>query len=150
MPRAVAQPTPRPLFEEPTPRFVYDPRPAYVPTPRRDDAAAQILSRMCNEAQERSARLAKKRTIGDLEEEEWRTRGDYPETRVRRASREGSEEDKEESEEDFPLKGGEVGGGCMGGWTTLRSHLEHICTGVFYLRVSSTKKMLSLWPLARG
>jgi hypothetical protein len=80
-----AQPVPAPLFEEPARRFIYDPQPAYVATPRNnEDAAALILARMCRESEERSARLsnaARKRTFGDLEEEEWRTRGDYPECR---------------------------------------------------------------------
>jgi hypothetical protein len=73
------------LFEEPAPRFIYDPQPAYVRTSeRKEDVAALVLARMCKESAERSASMmgsARKRTRGDLEEEEWRTRGDYPECR---------------------------------------------------------------------
>jgi hypothetical protein len=81
---AAAQPVPGPLFEitAPRARFIYDPRPPYVPTPRHD-ASALVLARICKEAEERNARMAGgvKRKLSDLDEEEWRTRGDYPECR---------------------------------------------------------------------
>jgi hypothetical protein len=79
-----AQPVPGPLFDEPAPRFVYDPLPTYIPTPRKkDDVAALVLRRLCKEDAERWARAGatQKRKLSDLDEEEWRTRGDYPECR---------------------------------------------------------------------
>jgi hypothetical protein len=81
---AAAPPVPEPLFEEPAPRFFYDPRPTYVPTPRpKGEVAALVLHRLCKEDAERWARAGRtqKRKLSDLDEEEWRTRGDYPECR---------------------------------------------------------------------
>jgi hypothetical protein len=59
--------------------------------------------------------------------------------------------EEEEEFEGSPLDCGEVGRRCLGRGTTLRSHLERIShRGFFYLRVFPLKKMLSLWPMARG
>jgi hypothetical protein len=84
MPRKEAEERRRPAAVQPIPRPSYHPQPTHVRIARREDdaAALSVLERFCREGMERKERMggAQKRKSSDLEEEEWRSRGDYPET----------------------------------------------------------------------
>jgi hypothetical protein len=73
-----------PAAVQPIPGQSYHPQPTHARIARRgDDAAARaVLERYCRAGMERTAHMggAQKRKSSDLEEEEWRSRGDYPET----------------------------------------------------------------------
>jgi hypothetical protein len=68
-----------PQPEKPREPFVQVLRPTNTPSPRKATAAPVALNRLGGEEVRTSPGGAKKRTMSDLEEEEWRWRGDYPE-----------------------------------------------------------------------